>query len=77
MSDRGCGLAAPTKLDRALQRRDRIVVATQPVVLAGEVGVALGHPKIAGVGQLRQLVEDRSRRVEVTVLQRLLEGHAN
>ena len=70
-------LPAPTELDRALVQRDRVVVATLPVVLAGEVGVALGHPEIAGVWQLGQLVEDRPRHVEVAVLQSLLEGHAD
>ena len=61
--------------DRALVQRDRIVVATLPVVFAGEIREALGHVEIAGVRQLRQLVEDRPRHVEVAVLQSLLEGH--
>jgi hypothetical protein len=61
--------------DRTLVQRDRVVVATLPVVLAGEIGVALGHVEIAGVRQFRQLVEDRPRHVEVTILQSLLERH--
>jgi len=62
-------------LDRALVQHDRVVVAALAVVLAGNVGVALGHPEPAGVGKLHQLVEDRPGRVEVALLQSLLEVH--
>jgi len=54
-----------------------VVVAALSVVLAGKVGVALGHPKPAGVGKLHQLVEDRPSYVEVALLQSLFEGHTD
>ena len=70
-------LPAPTELDRAFKQRDRVVVATLPVVLASEIGVALRHPEPARVREIDQLGEDRPCHVEVAVLQSLLEGHAD
>ncbi len=58
-------------------QRDRVVVASLSVVLAGEVGVALGHQEPAGVWKLYQLGEDRPSHVEVALLQSLLEVHAD
>jgi hypothetical protein len=52
-------------------------VATLPVVLASEIGVALRHPEPARVREIDQLGEDRPCHVEVAVLQSLLEGHAD
>lgn len=68
-------LPAPAELDSALKQRDGVVVATAPLVLAGEVGVALGHPEPARVREIDQLVEDRPGDVEVAPLQRLLKAH--
>ena len=67
----------PTEFDRTLVQRDRVVVASLSVVLAGEVGVALGHQEPAGVWKLLQLGEDRPSHVEVALLQGLLEVHTD
>src|SRR5947209_3867845 len=69
--------AAPAERDRALLPRDRVVMATGAVERLSEIAVAPWEPKVAGVRLVDKLVEDRPRLVEVTVLQRLLEGHRN
>ena len=70
------GSAAQAVLDRNLEHRDRVVVAAAVIVGAGEVGVALGHPQAARVGEDRQLVEDRPGLIEIASLQGLLKAHS-
>lgn len=69
------GSPAPAVFDRALHRRDGVVVASSMIARARKVRIALGHVEAARLGQLRELVEDGRRPVEVVVLQHLLESH--
>lgn len=70
-----CAESSPSRLRLRARARDRVVVAAPPVVLAGKVGVALGHQEPAGVAKLHQLVEHRPSDVKVALLQRLFEVH--
>ena len=77
ISDRGCGLPPqPSSIARSSNAMASSC-ATLPVVLASEIRVALGIQSSPVSGRSDQLVEDRSRHVEVAVLQSLLEGHAD